>query len=533
MVGPRRRARNSALAFKLSSLAFAVCLGAAICSMPGGAPHAQSQVRLPALGEAESDSLDIGDERRMGDQIMRAIGTDPDVLDDPVLTEYLDSIFQPLLAAARARGDMSPEEDAVFAWQPFLVRDRTFNAFALPGGFIGVHLGLIAASGSGDELASVLGHELSHVTQRHIARSMANSRRQTLAATLGMILGLLAASRTNNGDIPMAILASTQAAAATGQLTFSREMEREADRFGMDVMTTAGFAPSGMASMFERLETVTRLNDSNQYPYLRSHPLTIERLAEARLRSGEGRTGANASPLNRPVEHQLMRARARALMDPSEGPLRRMQEQGRHASELPLADRMGVLYGAAVASILLRDFASADAMIEAGRQVSAVAGDGTNSAAAARGPTLVAAQAASVAAVALPASAAASAVGPSVPPLAGPSLVDAHSTAPGPAVDIGSANVRLTSCCCACSSPSRGARRPRRSRRPAPRWSATRHARPWSRSRTRPSRARCCAIRPRRARCTRTSSACRCGCRNTATTPSRGRPSPSAPRPPD
>jgi predicted Zn-dependent protease len=416
------------LAFKLSTLAFAACLGAAILSMPGGAPHAQTTQRLPALGEAESDELGIGDERRMGDQIMREIRRDPDVLDDPVLTEYLDSIFMPLLAAARSRGDVSPEEDAVFAWEPFLVRDRTFNAFALPGGFIGVHLGLIAATGSDDELASVLGHELSHITQRHIARSMANSRRQTLAATLGMVLGLLAASRTNNSDIPMAILAGSQAAAATGQLTFSREMEREADRFGLDVMSTAGFSPAGMAGMFERLEGVTRLNDSNQYPYLRSHPLTIERLAEARLRANGPQP--TVTRRDRPVEHQLMRTRARVLMDPTEGALRRLQEQGRQVSGLRVADRMGALYGAALASVILRDFATADVMLEAA--LVAMTASPTPA-----GPTLAAASQRPAA----PASEASDAAHAPVV-AAGLSLAESASTDPAPPVDLAGPAVR-------------------------------------------------------------------------------------------
>lgn len=430
--------------FRLSSLALAASLVAVLAATPGGSPLAQPvpadaaspPLRLPALGEAEADDLGIGDERRLGDQIMRIIRRDPDVLDDSVVTDYLDQVFQPLLAAARARGNISQEEDAVFAWEPFLVRDRTFNAFALPGGFIGVHLGLIASSGSADELASVLGHELSHVTQRHIARSMANSRRQTLAATAGMLLGLLAASRSGNADVPMAIIAGSQAAAATGQLTFSREMEREADRFGLDVMTTAGYAPGGMASMFERLELVSRLNDNNAYPYLRSHPLTIERIAEARLRAGQ----PAAQPLReRPVEHQIIRARSRVLMDPTEGPLRRLQALGRSASTMAPADRMGALYGAAYASIVLRDFPAADAMLQEAQKAldTAAAGGGA--------PTRANAQA--LAAVAAPASAASAAAatpdGPlPVRPGPGTPLSETASTDAGPPTDLASPRVR-------------------------------------------------------------------------------------------
>ncbi len=406
------------MALKLHSFALAASLVAATWMLPGGAPHAQnSQVRLPSLGEAESDELSILDERRIGDQIMREIRGDPDVLDDPVLTEYLQSIVQPLVQAARTRGDMSAEEDEVFAWEPFLVRDRTFNAFALPGGFMGVHLGLIAASGSSDEMASVLGHELSHVTQRHIARSMANSKRQTIATSVAMLLGLLASTKSHNGDVPMAVVAGGQAAMATGQLTFSRDMEREADRFGLDVMTTAGFAPGGMASMFERLDVVSRLNDSNQYPWLRSHPLTIDRLAEARLRA-KGGNGSATSALNRPVEHQIMRARARVLMDPTDAALRRIQAHGRFALTAPLApaDRLGALYGGALASIVLRDYPAASEQLQAARAMVGAPG----------------------AALAVAAEAPASA--PTV--AAGTPLSESASTAVGPPVDLASPAVR-------------------------------------------------------------------------------------------
>ena len=159
-------------------------------------PEAHAQVRLPALGEAEADELSVLDERRIGDQIMRQIYQDPDVVDDPVLYEYVDGMFEHLYAAARERGNVSPDEQDALAWKPFLVRDRTFNAFALPGGYIGVHLGLIAASGSPDELASVLGHELSHITQRHIARAAVANKHQSLVTVAAMILGLFAAAHS-------------------------------------------------------------------------------------------------------------------------------------------------------------------------------------------------------------------------------------------------------------------------------------------------------------------------------------------------
>ena len=344
---------------KIAPFVLGACVVLNLLALPPQAAHAQ--IRLPALGEAEADSFSIGDEKKVGEQIMREIRPDPDVIDDPLLLEYLQSVFQPLFQAAKRRGDISPEMEAAFGWEPFLVRDRTFNAFALPGGYIGVHLGLIAAAGSRDEMASVLGHELSHITQRHIARSMVANKHQSIVAMAAVLLGLIATAKGGNPDLPAAILTTGQASMATGQLTFSRAMESEADRFGLDVMTEAGFAPAGMAAMFERLESASQLNDDNSYPWLRSHPLTIDRLAEARLRA---RTVTPPDPARSHItEHALMRARARALMDGSEPALRRMQAQGKVSLPMTDAERLGALYGGAVASILLRDFAQADAMI--------------------------------------------------------------------------------------------------------------------------------------------------------------------------
>ena len=121
---------------------------------------------------------------------MREIRRDPDYLDDPLLLEYVQSLWQPLVAAARQRGDITADIDERFAWEAFLVRDRSVNAFALPGGYVGVHLGADRRSPrTRDELASVLAHELSHVTQRHIARSIADQQPRSRCSAGGMILG--------------------------------------------------------------------------------------------------------------------------------------------------------------------------------------------------------------------------------------------------------------------------------------------------------------------------------------------------------
>jgi predicted Zn-dependent protease len=343
-----------------------VLSAAAWPALAPAAPAGLGSSELPTLGDSDADGLDLLAERRLGERIMREIRRDPDYLDDPILGEYLARLWQPLLQASRALGNIAPDLDRIGAWELFQVRDRTVNAFALPGAYVGMHLGLLALTASGDELASVLAHELTHVTQRHIARSMVSSRRQNLASAAAMILGVLLAARTNSVDAAQALIVGGQAASIQGQLNFSREMEREADRIGWQVLTAAGFAPGGMAAMFEKLDSSNRLNDSNQYPYLRSHPLTIERIAEARLRASS--IGADQAmrldehTTERPsvAEHALMQARARALMDVSEPNLRRLQQQGAPGSPEAGPARLGALYAAAMASQRLREPQAAD-----------------------------------------------------------------------------------------------------------------------------------------------------------------------------
>jgi beta-barrel assembly-enhancing protease len=335
-------------------LGLVLTLAAAI-ALPAQAP--QAQVRLPSLGESANEDFTVSVERRLGEQIMRDIRRDPDYLDDPPLLEYLQSLWQPLVAEARELGEITPDTDQQLAWESFLVRDRSVNAFALPGGYVGVHLGLIAMTSTRDELASVLAHELSHITQRHIARSIASSQRQSIVSMAALILGVLAASRSNSGDMAQAAILGSQAAAAQGQLNFSRDMEREADRVGFGVLVGAGFSSSGMASMFEKLDAASRL-DSSSFPYLLSHPLTTERIADARARI----MLPGGRPMSESLLHPLMQARARVLMDTSVQTLHRLQQPV--TGPQALRERLGLLYAAALASSILREPAVADARVD-------------------------------------------------------------------------------------------------------------------------------------------------------------------------
>jgi predicted Zn-dependent protease len=342
-------------------LAASICAGAQLFA------PVQAQNRLPALGDPASEDFSIATEHKLGEAIMHEIRADPDYLDDPVLLEYLESIWQPLVAQARVRGNITADTDQRMAWEPFLVRDREVNAFALPGGYVGVNLGLMALTATRDELASVLAHEMSHITQRHIARSIANSKRQSMMALATMLAGLVVASRAGSSSIDAAnaTIVGSQALAIQGQLNFSRDNEREADRVGWQVMTGAGFAPGGMAAMFEKLEQSSRLNDAGGYPYLRSHPLTSERIGEARARMG---TVPPAPPVSR-LEHSAAQARARVLMDTRFDALHRWQAlDGDRVATTP-TDKLINAYESALASTLLRDWARADAAIAVAGQI--------------------------------------------------------------------------------------------------------------------------------------------------------------------
>lgn len=309
-------------------------------------------------------------ERRLGDRIARELYRDPDYIDDPLLVEYVQGIWLPLLEAARQRGELSAELDATFAKEILLSKERSVNAFALPGAYLGLHLGLVAVVTSRDELASVLAHELSHVTQRHIARMMTRQSQQAPWILGAMILGLLAASKSG----PMAANATIvggQAVAAQSQLNFSRDMEREADRIGFSVATQAGFAPEGFVSMFDKLQQSARLNDSGNFPYLRSHPLSTERMADmqARIGVGGGLDLPEPSPASGPssrrnvqeFDQTMLAARAQVISHPAVDALRAWAQEVEPAAlrRLTPARQLGALYGATLAAIRLHEYANA------------------------------------------------------------------------------------------------------------------------------------------------------------------------------
>ncbi|KQQ47770.1 peptidase M48 [Duganella sp. Leaf126] len=257
---------------------------------------------LPTLGDAERQDLSPITERKIGEEIMRDIRRDRDFLDDGPILEYLNNFGNALVAARPgARGE------ANYDYYFFAVRDPQLNAFALPGGFIAVHSGLLLAAQSESELASVMGHEIGHVVQRHIARSIGQQKQDALIPLAAMILAALA-SRAG-GDAAMGVFLGGQGLAMQRQLNFGRDAEREADRIGFQIMGEAGFDTTGMVAFFQRMQSATR-NYSDLVPaYLQTHPLTTERIADIQARIREQPYKQRADSL----EFYLVRSRARVL----------------------------------------------------------------------------------------------------------------------------------------------------------------------------------------------------------------------------
>lgn len=237
-----------------------------------GRPYSNSttlDTNLPDLGDVSQTVFTPLDEQRIGEQIMREVAVSDEVVQDIEVIDYLNALGNRLAAA-------SSDKQQKFNF--FVVKDSSINAFAMPGGVIGVHTGLFLAAKSESELASVLGHEIGHVTQRHLARMLAAQKYDTFKNIAGIALALLVARA--NPDLAQGALTTSAAVGVQNQLDYTREHEREADRVGLQILSNAGFDVRGMPAFFDTLQHGSRFSEGGAPSFLRTHPLTGERIAD-------------------------------------------------------------------------------------------------------------------------------------------------------------------------------------------------------------------------------------------------------------
>ncbi|MFZ3088660.1 MAG: M48 family metalloprotease, partial [Methylotenera sp.] len=253
---------------------------------------------LPELGDVSATVLSPLQEQAIAEQILREVAVSDDVLQDVEVTDYLQALGARLVANG-------PDKRQKFTF--FVVRDSTINAFAMPGGVIGVHTGLILGANSESELASVLGHEIGHVTQHHLARMLASQKSDTFKNIAGIALALLMAR--SNPQLASGALTTVSAASVQSQLDYTREHEREADRIGLQILDSGGFDVRAMPNFFTTLQRGSRFSEGSAPSFLRTHPLTSERIADVtnRVEQMPYRQVADS------VEFQYVRAKLRAM----------------------------------------------------------------------------------------------------------------------------------------------------------------------------------------------------------------------------
>jgi len=263
---------------------------------------ASTAVDLPNIGDSAENYLSTTEEQQIGKVFMRDVRQSLEVVNDPEVESYIQSLGYRLVASSGATGRQ-------FTY--FVVKDPAINAFAGPGGYIGINTGLILVTQSEAELAAVVGHETAHVTQRHIARRFEEASRMSTPMTAAIIAAIILGSKTSQGgQIGEAALAATIAGSVQQQINFTRANEWEVDRIGMQFLASSGFDPQAMPDFFERLQKAS--HDNLQYSFLLTHPVTSDRIADSRNRA-EQLPRSKRGEVNE--NYHLIRAKARVLQD--------------------------------------------------------------------------------------------------------------------------------------------------------------------------------------------------------------------------
>ncbi len=270
--------------------------GSAFALVSFSQAHGQAY-RLPDMGSSADSQMNPGAEAKLGRAFMRSVRESLPILDDPLLTDYVEALGQSLLSA---------DQDASGIFTFFVIDQPVVNAFAGPGGNVGVYTGLILATETESELAAVMAHEIAHVTQHHLMRSLEDQSKLTIPATALIIAAAILGAQVS-GDVGAAAIMGIQAATLQHQINFTRDNEKEADNLGITTLAGAGFDPYAMAGFFERLAKSSRIYENNAPEFLRTHPVNTNRIADAMGRAED--FGAHQRPDS--LRFQLARAKLR------------------------------------------------------------------------------------------------------------------------------------------------------------------------------------------------------------------------------
>lgn len=333
-----------------STLLSLALLGALLCLLilPSGLENtALAQQNLPQMGEPADNALSPQQEKILGRQFMRQIRAQLPLIRDTQINEYLNDLGTRLAASVQSA------ETREFNF--FIIDDLTINAFAIPGGYIGVNAGLVQAMQLEAQLAGVIAHEIAHVTQRHHARSFASAGKNRMSTAAAILAAILIGS--SNPEAGQAALAAGLAISQQSSVNYTRLHEYEADRIGIGILANAGLDPAAIAETFEIMRRRNSLNtSSNQIEYLRTHPLDNNRIAEARSRANRlGKPERKAREIN----FALFKARLAVLSGSDEAQLQH-QYQAKYARDKNTA----AAYALALLATRNNDFERANRYLE-------------------------------------------------------------------------------------------------------------------------------------------------------------------------
>lgn len=301
--------------------------------------------KLPEIGSAGFSILSIEKERQIGGEMMRQIRASQPILNDPVLTEYINDLGNRMVRNAK---------DVNYSFEFFVIRNEELNAFAFFGGHIAIHSGLITTANTESELASVVAHEISHVTQRHLARRLEAQNKSQPLTMAGMISSVLLT--LVNPSVGIAALSTTMAASQQAGINYTRGNEKEADRVGIMLLANSGFNPQGAPDFFSTMAEKYRYK-SKPPAMLLTHPLPESRISDARLRA----QSLSPHPLAPSLQFELAKARIKARYE--DNALRNISHYKASLNKKTYAVESAAKYGLALSYYENKDYQSAIALL--------------------------------------------------------------------------------------------------------------------------------------------------------------------------